>query len=167
MTAEGGVFTVREAVEADAAVIVDLGRRTWVDTHAGVIDDEIAPLMLDKWWTVEATVPSIRAGRTLVAVRGDEIVGMAAYGPYGEGQVVWKLYVAPECQRSGAGRLLMEAVFDRVEPLREDVSIAFHDGVRRVGSFLAGLGFVVDHRETQSGLPDLVWMRRPHEGERP
>ncbi|WP_226345266.1 GNAT family N-acetyltransferase [Agilicoccus flavus] len=161
------VGVVREAVESDVDAVVEVGRRTWPSAKAGLFDDDILELMLAKWWTPEATLPSIRSGRTLVYEVDGRIVGMTAFGPHRGAQVVWKLYVLPEAQGLGAGRALLRTVVERADELGDDVFVGFHEGSDGVLGFLGALGFTFDHREAQSGLPDLIWMTRPCEGALP
>lgn len=158
---------VREARPADVDAVVDVGRRAWVVGNGGLVEPDVAQLMLDKWWTPEACLPSIVAKRTLVAELDGRIGGVLAYGPHRGAQVVWKLYVAPEAQRHGLGTHLLRAVIARADGLGDDVFVGYHDGAPGVEQFLAGLGFSFDHREGQSGVPDLIWTRRPCEGALP
>lgn len=108
------MIRVREADGNDLDAVVEIGRRTWPATNGELYDPDFVPLFLDKWWTKDACIPSIRAGRTMVAQAGDEVVGMASYGPLEGRQIVWKLYVLPDWQGRGVGGQLLGAVLERI-----------------------------------------------------
>ncbi|MDO5711541.1 MAG: GNAT family N-acetyltransferase [Micrococcales bacterium] len=161
-----GGIQVRLADGNDLEGVVAVGRATWPITHGEFYDPDLVELFLAKWWTSEATIPAIRAGRTVVAESLDhldengkpQIVGMAAYGGHQGAQVIWKLYVLPQWQRHGIGGMLLRAVFSRIGD--QPIHMSFPDGNRAAGDFSRAYGFVEDHREEQHDMPDLVWMRR-------
>ena len=66
-------IVVREADGNDLDAVVAVGRQTWPVTHAGLYAPELVDLFLAKWWTKDACIPAIRAGRTLVAEVEDEV----------------------------------------------------------------------------------------------
>ena len=74
------VSTVREATGDDLDAVLRVGHRTWPVTYGPVAGDEYVAMGLAKWWTADAVIPAIRAGRALVAQVGDEVVGVATYG---------------------------------------------------------------------------------------
>ncbi len=149
---------VREADGNDLEAVVAVGRRTWPVTYEHLYDPDLVELFLAKWWTKDACIPAIRAGRTLVAEIDDEVVGMAAYGRDDGVQVVWKLYVLPEWQGHGIGGRLLQALLHRIGD--EPTYLSFTNGSGSAAAFTRAYGFVEDHREHQSDMPDLVWMRR-------
>lgn len=154
------VVTLREADGNDLEGVVDVGRRTWRAVNGPLFEDDLAELLLAKWWTSDATIPAIRAGRTLVAETDGRIVGMASYGPHEGSQVIWKLYVLPEYQGLGIGGRLLEEVAARVADLGETLLMSYNDGNVAAGPFAVRHGFVEDSREEQTSMPDLIWMRR-------
>ena len=117
---------------------------------------------LAKWWTSDVVTHSIRTGRTLVAVKGDEVVGVATFGPQDDAFVLWKLYVLPEHHGHGIGSRLLEAVVERArEAQHERVLLSYMEGNHLAARFYSRHGFVETHRESSgSGLPDSVWMAR-------
>nr|WP_083876184.1 GNAT family N-acetyltransferase [Kineosphaera limosa] len=152
------MIRVREADGNDLDAVVEIGRRTWPATNGELYDPDFVPLFLDKWWTKDACIPSIRAGRTMVAQAGDEVVGMASYGPLEGRQIVWKLYVLPDWQGRGVGGQLLGAVLERIG--HQPTFMSFAAGNDSAARFTRSVGFVEDHREPQTDMPDLVWMRR-------
>lgn len=158
MSADGPVV-IRPADGDDLDGVVAVGRAAWKKTHATLFSPELVDLFLDKWWTPAANAPSIRADRTIVADRDGEIVGMVSYGSSAGRFVVWKIYVHPDAQGHGIGARLLEAAEERAAG-HDAIHLAFTDGNEHAQAFALARGFVLDSREEQSGLPDLVWMRR-------
>jgi len=154
-----GPVVVRPADGNDLEGVVAVGRAAWHRTYESLYPPELVELFIDKWWTPAANVPSIRAGRTLVADRDGEIVGMLSYGASDGRFIVWKIYVHPDAQGHGIGGRLLAAVEERA--LGHDaVYLSFTAGNDHAEAFALAHGFVHDSREEQNGLPDLVWMRR-------
>ena len=52
-------------------------------------------------------LPGIRAGTVLVAEVDDRVVAMASYSVLEDHLMLWKLYVLPDSQGSGAGSALL------------------------------------------------------------
>lgn len=151
-------LSVREADGNDLDAVVDVGRRTWPATNGSLYDPDLVPLFLEKWWTKDACIPSIRAGRTLVAEAGEQVVGMASYGPLEGRQIVWKLYVLPEWHKRGVGARLLAAALERIGD--QPTFMSYADGNESAAAFVRAVGFVEDHREPQTDMPDLIWVRR-------
>ena len=82
---------IRAADANDLAAVVDVGHRTWPVTYGPIAGEEYVAMGLAKWWTEDATIPAIRAGRVTVAELDGEVVGIATVGPYETHLVLWKL----------------------------------------------------------------------------
>jgi GNAT superfamily N-acetyltransferase len=153
---------VRGAVGDDLAGVLSVGHRTWLATYEPIAGPEYVAMGLAKWWTSDVVTDSIRKGRTLVAVDGDEVVGVATFGPQDESFVLWKLYVLPDHHGHGIGSRLMDAVVARaLESGHPRITLSYLEGNRQAARFYTRHGFVETHRETPgSGLPESVWMVR-------
>ncbi len=151
--------TVRQADGNDLEAVVHVGRVTWPATYGSIFEPECVELLLDKWWTNQACIPTIRAGRTLVAERGGRIVGVLTYGRKDGRLVIWKFYVLPEHQGRGVGQALLREVIDRVHDTADALYLPFADGNASAYDFATGQGFTDVGHEEQSGTPDLIWMR--------
>ncbi len=152
---------MRPANGNDLDGIVEVGREAWPATYGSIFSEDLVQMFLAKWWTKDAQIPAIRAGRVFVAEAGDRIVGMASYGAHQGRFVVWKLYVRPEYQGHGIGGGLLEALYERAWPEYDGIALSFSDGNASAYDFARSHGFVEDYREDQGGLPDLIWMWRP------
>jgi GNAT superfamily N-acetyltransferase len=111
-------IVARPARPDDTDAIGRIHVRTWRAAYAGMLPER----MLDG---MDATLQSAAWSRVfrptavtrlVVAERGDELLGFAAYGPHREDDLgtdageLYAIYVAPEAWRSGAGHALMDAV---------------------------------------------------------
>ena len=153
---------VRGAVGDDLAGVLSVGHRTWLATYEPIAGPEYVAMGLAKWWTSDVVTDSIRKGRTIVATQGDDVVGVATYGPQDDAFVLWKLYVLPGHHGHGIGTRLLDAVVERaVENGQRRLTLSYLEGNRQAARFYARHGFVETHRETPgSGLPESVWMAR-------
>ncbi|HET8988920.1 MAG TPA: GNAT family N-acetyltransferase [Humibacillus sp.] len=164
--AHGGVgeddLEIRLAAGDDLAGVLSVGHRTWLATYEPITGPEYVAMGLAKWWTPDVATTSIRQGRTLVAVDGDEVVGVATFGMQDGAFALWKLYVLPGHHGHGIGSRLMTAVVDRALELGHDRIVLSHiEGNRQAARFYAAHGFTETHRESGgSGLPVNVWMER-------
>lgn len=159
--AEGDVV-IRTATGNDLNGVLNVGHRTWLATYEPIAGPEYVAMGLAKWWTHDVVTASIRVGRTIVAVIGDTVIGVATFGVQSEQFVIWKLYVLPGYHGRGIGTRLMDAVLERARELGHGrVVLSRIDGNEQAAHFYAAKGFVDTHREPAgSGLPDSIWMAR-------
>jgi GNAT superfamily N-acetyltransferase len=153
---------IRGAVGDDLTGVLSVGHRTWLATYEPIAGPEYVAMGLAKWWTSDVVTDSIRKGRTIVAVEGDDVVGVATFGPQDDAFVLWKLYVLPGHHGRGIGSRLMGAVVDRaLESEHSRITLSYLEGNQQAARFYDKHGFVETHRETPgSGLPKSVWMVR-------
>lgn len=154
------MVTIREAAEDDIEAVRQVGHGTWPVTYAPITGQQYVADGLARWWTAEALRPAIHAGRTFVAEDAGQVVGMASYSLVDDAVILWKLYVLPGNQGSGAG----SALLDRVEAAAgaKRIRLAFLDGNGRARAFYESRGFVVTGL-TEPGViggPANIWMEK-------
>lgn len=153
--------TVREAVLDDLDAVLAVGHATWPATYEPIAGADYVAMGLAKWWTADATLPALRAGRVLVAEVEGQVVGMASSGPLEGRLVLWKLYVLPQSQGHGVGSLLMDAVLERAARTQDEIRLTYLEGNEQAAGFYRSRGFVELSREVAGhGIPDSVWMTR-------
>jgi len=151
---------IRAADGNDLKAVLDVGRRTWPLTYEPIAGADYVAMGLAKWWTEDATVPAIRAGRVTVADVDGEVVGIASVGPHEDYLVLWKLYVLPEHQGKGIGSALVESVVASATGVHREIRISYLEGNTLAEAFYRGKGFVEISRESGGdGIPESVWMR--------
>ncbi|GIF66845.1 hypothetical protein Ais01nite_48800 [Asanoa ishikariensis] len=154
---------IREARLDDVAAIIAVGHETWPATYAFAGQDYIAH-GLATWWSPEAITRSLEATVSLVAAEGDEVVGVGNVDLRGPVPILWKLYVRPSAQGTGAGSALLSALVERAggRPVR----LSYLAGNDRAAAFYARHGFAHHHDQDadQPGWPGEVWLERPGTG---
>ena len=151
---------IRVADGNDLAAVLNVGRRTWPVTYGPIAGEDYVAMGLAKWWTEDATIPAIRAGRVTVAEVDDTVVGIAVVGPHENHLVLWKLYVLPEYQGEAIGSALMDSVVAAAMGEHEQIRLSYLDGNTLAEAFYRGKGFVEISRESGGdGIPESVWMQ--------
>jgi len=153
---------IRAATAYDVHAVVDVGRRTWPQTYEPIAGSDYVAMGLAKWWTVAATRPLVNAGKATVAELDGDVVGVAVVGPLKGDLVLFRLYVVPEHQGKGIGRLLLEDVMATArERGHRIIRLSYLEGNVSAERFYTGFGFTESHREpTGDGIPDSVWVVR-------
>ena len=152
---------VRPAVADDVPAIEDVGQKTWPATYSFAGDDYIAH-GLAAWWSAKALLQSLDETTVVVAVDSGQVVGVGNVDLRGAVPIIWKLYVLPQVQGSGAGSALMTALLNSVPAGTRSVRLEYLDGNERAAAFYAAKGFTELRREPaeRPGWPDAVWVER-------
>jgi GNAT superfamily N-acetyltransferase len=135
---------IRTAVEADLPALRGVHRR------ASLSNEGDREALLAHPEVMELDGDSVRAGRTRVAVAGDEVIGFASVIEVDERLELDDMFVEPDWMGKGIGRLLVEDAFaalraegrTRLEVIANRPALALYEKV----------GFVVDgEAETRFG----------------
>lgn len=123
----GAMTTIRPARLQDARAIARIEVETWRATYAGMLPDRVLLRMsTERQAGTWAGFVRHRSGDVLVAEQrrvapgvGDVVVGFGNCGPQrdallGYAGEVYTLYIAPEAQGHGLGRLLLLGLFARL-----------------------------------------------------
>jgi ribosomal protein S18 acetylase RimI-like enzyme len=154
-----GALEVRPATAGDVPAVRALGVRTWQATYAGVLPPAEVANGIAEFFNTYSIEAAVRSGRTLVAVRGGELVGLLESDrPAAARAVIWKLYVAPEAQRTGVGRALVEGYLAGADA--GEVGVEHHERNAAAGAFFERLGFAVDSVEDADGGRTVRRVRR-------
>lgn len=152
---------VREATAEDLDAVIHVGVTTWRATYPPITGEAYVEEGIVKWWAPEAVLPGIENRRVLVAEVDGQVVGMAAYTPFEDHLMLWKLYVLPASQGSGAGGALLAEVIARAGDL--PVRLTHLVGNDRAHAVYERLGFVETANVPSpiDGGPEEVVMERP------
>jgi len=144
----------------DLAAVLEVGLRTWPATYLPIAGEDYVAMGLAKWWTKDATIPAIRAGRVTVAELDGTVVGIAVVGLHEKHLILWKLYVLPECQGKAVGSTLLKAVTASATGHHPEIWTSYLVGNTLAEEFYRGRGFVEISRESSGdGIPDNVWVQ--------
>lgn len=115
-------FRIRSAVTADVPGIAHVQISTWRATYRGLVPDAyldaLDPAIQEDYW--RSLLSANDGDFVLVAEsRDQEIAGFACAGPNRDVELSYlaelhKLYLAPEWQGRGVGRLLVESTAERL-----------------------------------------------------
>ena len=157
---------IRRATAADLDAVIDIGTRTWWGTYPPIAGGDYVRAGIARWWTPEAVLPAIRVGRVLVAERDGRVIAMASYSlldPAEDAAMLWKLYVDPAVQGSGAGRALVDAVIAEIGTRRGVLRLTHLLGNDHAHAVYQHLGFRTTGRVGSpiEGGPEEVVMERP------
>lgn len=153
------MVSVRVATLADLDAVIHIGTTTWWATYPPIAGDDYVARGIARWWTPESTRPGVSAGRVRLAEDAGRPVGMAAYSVSGPVIDLWKLYVLPDAQGSGAGSALLASVVEAAGSEQTTIRLAHKDGNAKARAFYERKGFVETGRSPDEiGGPDNVWM---------
>lgn len=105
---------IRKAGIEDFDIIHNLALTTWYDTYTTILSQEQVDYMLKMMYSLEAITEQIavKGHHFLLLSENDKYLGFASYElNYRSGATkLHKLYVLPETQGKGAGRLLITTI---------------------------------------------------------
>ncbi|TNM36585.1 GNAT family N-acetyltransferase [Nocardioides albidus] len=154
--------SVRPATPADVDAVVAVGHATWPAAYTAIAGEEYVRRGLAEWWSPEDMAQAIAAGRVLVSESDGQVTGVASYSVEGDVVDIWKLYVVPDAQGTGAGGALLAAVVAGPGAGAREIRLAHMAGNDRARAFYERHGFRETHRTADElGGPDSVWMRLP------
>jgi ribosomal protein S18 acetylase RimI-like enzyme len=112
------MFKITDAKEEHYPVIQSLAQRTWPHTFGKILSKEQIAYMLEWMYSISSIKEQIeKKGHHYILVqKNEEFVGYASYELNYSGShnsKLHKIYVLPECQGTGAGRILMDEVIKR------------------------------------------------------
>ncbi|WP_404436242.1 GNAT family N-acetyltransferase [Microbacterium aerolatum] len=101
---------VRRATPDDLSGVLDVFLGCWRESYRGILPAEAVDAMTDEraqalWRRVLASAE----GTVLVAVQGEQIVGVTRHALNESQGAVHSLYVGPSAQGGGIGRMLLDA----------------------------------------------------------
>jgi ribosomal protein S18 acetylase RimI-like enzyme len=150
---------IRRATPADVPALRALGVRTWHATYDGVLPADAIEAAVAESWNAYSLGAACRDGRMLVAVRDGAAVGLLESDRMADGRaVVWKLYVAPDAQRTGVGRALLAAHLATLGPA-EELWLEHYEANAAAAAFCERLGFTARAVEPSGDDPAtrVVW----------
>jgi ribosomal protein S18 acetylase RimI-like enzyme len=144
--------TIRQATLQDIGLIHELATNTWFRTYQDILSPEQANYMFE-WMYSEASLRQqleIEGHRFFLAYDREKPVGYVSIGKQDEGLFhLHKLYILPEHQGDGTGKLLMNTAFEYAKQASEGKACSVELNVNRNNnavSFYKKMGMYV-HQE--------------------
>lgn len=105
-----------KATAADLKIISEIAHKTWPLTYSEILSPEQLAYMLDAFYSGEALQENIANGHEFILAKENEVcLGFASFEHhYEEGNTtkIHKIYILPETQGKGIGKLLINAIAD-------------------------------------------------------
>ena len=146
------MFLIRNAVAADAAVIVDIANKTWWPTYAQILTTEQIQYMLNVIYDVDKISQQIENAiqEFLILEEDGQPVAFAAYSPREEDAEIYKLhklYCLPQTQGKGYGKTLIDAVADKVRNAGKQILELNVNRHNQAMGFYEKMGFSIAYEE--------------------
>ncbi|MNK15890.1 Protease synthase and sporulation negative regulatory protein PAI 1 [compost metagenome] len=144
---------IRKADLGDYKIINDLAIKTWYDTYSSILSQEQLEYMLNTMYSLEAITEqiAIKGHHFFLLSEGEKYFGFASYElNYTSGTTkLHKLYVLPETQGRGAGRLLISKIENAAKNNGNDKIVLNVNRYNNAANFYLKNGF------TKAGEEDI------------
>lgn len=144
-------YTIRTATVSDIPTIRDLAEATWAPTYTPILSQEQVDYMFEVIYTSEALLKQMHDGQTfLLLYEDDKPLAFASYSLKDAAEKVYKLnkiYLLPECQGKGLGKLLLTYVEDEVRQLGGSILDLNVNKYNKAKIFYETCGYHVHHEE--------------------
>lgn len=111
------MIQIREAVPADYQTICDIAYETWPGTYGPILSKNQLEYMLAAFYSVESIAKNVDVGNQhfLLASENGKVLAFIAYEHFYKQKPITrihKIYLLPESQGKGIGKLLIDWVAD-------------------------------------------------------
>ncbi|MCC9074199.1 GNAT family N-acetyltransferase [Flavobacterium sp. F-65] len=141
------MITLKKASIADIPTIREIAFKTWPNTYGEILSKEQLDYMLDKFYEPALLEESIHNGHIFtMAYEDDFCLGYAGYQHnYLDKNVTRlnKLYLLPESQGKGMGKVLIEAVEAAAKEKGSDIVTLNVNRFNKAASFYKKMGFEI------------------------
>lgn len=108
------MIVISEMLPDEINIVQDIAHKTWPITYGEILTSEQLQYMLDSFYSIEALNGNLKNGHHfLLAKENDVTLGFASYvhnHPENFTTKIPKIYVLPETQGKGIGKLLIDAI---------------------------------------------------------
>ena len=142
---------IEEINEDRVQIVQDLAYATWPDTFPTILSPEQIRYMLNWMYDLETLKKQIRSGHRFFVCFEDGIplgfIGMEPYHPDKQKIKIHKLYVLPETQGKGIGKLLFGKAKELASSLNIPTIVLNVNRFNKAVDFYKHLGFTVAYEE--------------------
>ena len=138
---------IREANTSDTKIISDLAKKIWPVCFRQILTNDQIDNMLQKIYGVSALIEQMEEGQKfwIVSLSGQDI----GYGSaFTKENIIWlkKLYILPDVQGKGCGKLVIETVVNNYTKFTK-MSLFVHKDNVLAQRFYEYLGFKIEREE--------------------
>lgn len=139
---------ILKATEKDFEKIRDIAYKTWPVVYGEILSAAQLDYMLATFYSDEALRENLlhKKHHFIMAFDGDNVLGFASYQHHYSGKNkthLHKIYVLPETQGRGVGKLLMEAVIDAAKGNHSDTLSLNVNRFNKALDFYQKVGFEI------------------------
>lgn len=159
-------LAIRTATPDDVDAIACFAEVTIHDTYDRLVGLAYAEELLRDWWGT-SLLQAIGADRVIVAVDGNDVVGLVHVDEFDGEPVIWKLYVSPDRRNDGLGARLVRHVVEHLPSGRHRLLTEHIAANLRAAQFYQREGFeVVRTVESDDPQTATVWRSKALDAER-
>ncbi len=146
------MYSIKEATVADTNAIISIATETYWSVYGPILTEEQIIYMLGTIYSVETISGQIANSiqSFLLLLENEEPVAFAAYSPRTEDPEVYKLhklYCLPKTQGKGYGKILLNAVANKVKAAGKNVLDLNVNRYNNAKTFYEKMGFVAIYEE--------------------
>jgi GNAT superfamily N-acetyltransferase len=146
------MYLIREAAATDVEAILQIARETWWPTYEPILGKDQVAYMLDELYSTDKITTQVAEKQQtfLLLIEDGKPVGFAAYSPREEDADIYKLhklYCLPVTQGKGYGKILINAVADKVKEAGKNTLDLNVNRYNKAKSFYEKMGFEVIYEE--------------------
>ena len=146
------MYLIREATVADVPAILQIAEQTWWPTYGPLLGKEQVSYMLSTIYAPEKVMAQVEnAEQTFLLLLEDgQPVAFAAYSPREEDADIYKLhklYCLPATQGKGYGKILIDAVAEKVAEAGKHTLDLNVNRYNKAKTFYEKMGFEVVYDE--------------------
>ena len=146
------MYSIKEATVADTDAIISIATETYWSVYGPILTEEQIIYMLGTIYSVETISGQIENNvqSFSLLLEDEEPVAFAAYSPRTEKPDIYKLhklYCLPKTQGKGYGKVLLNAVADKVKAAGKNVLDLNVNRYNNAKTFYEKMGFAVIYEE--------------------
>lgn len=146
------MYSIRPATVADTEIIRSIARETWWPAYSAILSPQQIEFMLAGIYAADTINRLLETGEQqfLLLLEDDHSVAYASYSPKQENPDVYKLhklYCLPQTQGKGYGKILINAVIEKVKQAGKHVLELNVNRYNKSYAFYRRMGFTVAYEE--------------------
>ncbi|WP_199414974.1 GNAT family N-acetyltransferase [Chitinophaga silvisoli] len=154
------MYQITQAGIQHIPLIQELTNQIWPATYLSILSQEQLDYMIAMMYNTEELSRQLNSDHTFLLIwDGESAIGFAGYSPKEETGIykLNKIYLHPDYQGKGAGKLLLNAVIDQVKAAGANVLELNVNRYNKAKSFYEKIGFEV-FEEKDIDIGNGYWM---------
>ncbi|MGM8363482.1 GNAT family N-acetyltransferase [Flavobacterium sp. ARAG 55.4] len=141
------MIDIVKATLADLKTITEIAYKTWPLTYGEILSKEQLDYMLQAFYSDEALRKNIANGHEFILAKENEMcLGFASFEHHyedGDATKIHKIYMLPESQGKGIGKLLINAIADFAEENQSHTLLLNVNRFNKALTFYQRMGFEI------------------------